>query len=67
MTTKLEACFQSASASAQADLQNLTNLLEKEEAEMADEKTRFDAEKAIRFYDELEANQVSPYTHYYLN
>ncbi|KAF8076791.1 hypothetical protein FPV67DRAFT_433044 [Lyophyllum atratum] len=53
MTSTLEACFQTAEEAAKKDLAARSQQLAEEESEISDERTRFEAERAADFYDEL--------------
>ncbi|KAG6827877.1 hypothetical protein H0H93_015266 [Arthromyces matolae] len=53
MTSTLDACFQSAEQTAKKDLTERAEQLGEAESEFADQKARFQAEKAVEFYDEL--------------
>ncbi|KAF9462016.1 hypothetical protein BDZ94DRAFT_1310037 [Collybia nuda] len=53
MTSTLEACFQTAEEAARKDLEARAKLVEEEESEIADQRIRFEAERAADLYDEL--------------
>ncbi|GLB34200.1 hypothetical protein LshimejAT787_0110840 [Lyophyllum shimeji] len=53
MTSTLEACFQTAEEAAKKDLAARSEQLAAAEAEISDQRTRFQAERAADFYDEL--------------
>lgn len=75
MTSTLDACFKEAEATAtvgyyarqlssvfnlyQKELETTTKELETEEADLSEQRTRFEAERLINFYDELSPDQVS--------
>ncbi|KAF8914292.1 hypothetical protein CPB84DRAFT_1758891 [Gymnopilus junonius] len=53
MTSTLDACFKDAEVAATADLATRANQLSTEESEIADQRTRLEAERSIEFFDEL--------------
>jgi len=53
MTSTLDACFQTAEETAKKDLEARSEKVAEAEAEMSDQRTRFHAERAANFYDEL--------------
>ncbi|KAF5369609.1 hypothetical protein D9757_010462 [Collybiopsis confluens] len=59
MTSTLDACFKDAEQTAENDLKTRSDALDKEEAEISEQRVRYDAEEAIEFYDELASDKVS--------
>ncbi|KAK0230267.1 hypothetical protein IW262DRAFT_1453172 [Armillaria fumosa] len=59
MTSTLDACFKEAEATAKRDLETKTKELEAEEANISDERIRFEAERLIEFYDELASDKFA--------
>ncbi|KAG5648719.1 hypothetical protein DXG03_000066 [Asterophora parasitica] len=59
MTSTLEACFQTAEAAAEKDLAARSQQLTEEESEMANQRTRFHAERTADFYDELSRDTLA--------
>ncbi|KAK0447791.1 hypothetical protein EV421DRAFT_161761 [Armillaria borealis] len=59
MTSTLDACFKDAEATAKRDLETKAKELEAEEANISDERIRFEAERLIEFYDELASDKFA--------
>jgi len=53
MTSTLDACFKDAEAAATADLGTRAAQLSAEESEIADQRSRLEAERSVEFFDEL--------------
>jgi hypothetical protein len=58
MTSTLDACFKNAEAAATNDLETRTKELDVEEAKIADQRERFEAERAIAILHELGSQAV---------
>ncbi|KAF5392650.1 hypothetical protein D9757_001071 [Collybiopsis confluens] len=59
MTSTLDACFKDAEQTAENDLKTRSDALDKEEAEISEQRVRYDAEEAIEFYDELASDKFA--------
>jgi len=59
MTSSLEAVFQAAELSAQSTLHERAKELAEEEADIADQRVRFDAEQRVALFDDLASNPLS--------
>ncbi|KAG7447654.1 uncharacterized protein BT62DRAFT_930680 [Guyanagaster necrorhizus] len=59
MSSTLDACFKGAEAAAKKDLEAKAKELEAEEANISDERIRFEAERLIEFYNELASDKFA--------
>ncbi|KAF9067671.1 hypothetical protein BDP27DRAFT_1225546 [Rhodocollybia butyracea] len=59
MTSTLDACFKDAQKAAENDIKARSDVLDKEETNISDQRARFEAEQSIEFYDELSSDKFA--------